>query len=128
MIPLEFVGTKMTPHIIFDKTASIFMLKGTSRPENPPEFYKPVFDWMKEYLTSPNEKTIVEVQFDYFNTSTSKILLDLFELFEKHSDLGVKLHVNWFYTDDDEEMMEAGDELLSLVNISYTVKEVDSAD
>ncbi len=123
MEPLVFTGSKMTPHILFDKIQDKFIIHGTSRPENPPEFYKPVFDWIKEYLSSPNEKTILDVQFDYFNTSTSKILLDLFELFEKHSINGTDIHINWFYKDDDEEMMEAGEELLNLVKISYSVKE-----
>ena len=123
MEPLVFTGSKMTPHIVFDKIQDKFIIHGTSRPENPPEFYKPVFDWIKEYLLSPNEKTILDVQFDYFNTSTSKILLDLFELFERHAVNGTDIHINWFYKDDDEEMMEAGEELLNLVKISYSVKE-----
>ena len=123
MEPLVFAGSKMTPHIVFDKTQDKFSINGTSRPENPPEFYKPVFDWIKNYLNSPNDKTIIDVQFDYFNTSTSKILLDLFELFEKASLNGIDIHVNWFYKNDDEEMMEAGEELLNLVNLPYSVKE-----
>jgi len=123
MEPLVFTGSKMTPNIVFDKIQEVFTMSGTSRPENPPEFYKPVFDWIKQYLLNPNEKTILDLQFDYFNTSTSKILLDLFEIFETHAENGIDIHINWFYKDDDEEMMEAGEELLNLVNISYSVKE-----
>jgi hypothetical protein len=121
MEKLVQLRTNMTPDIVLDKSEAIFTIKGSSRPENPHEYYKPVFDWFKDYFTQPNEKTILELQFDYFNTSTSKILLDLFELFENHSTNGIDLHVKWYYENDDEEMMEAGEELLNLVEISYEV-------
>ena len=49
--------------------------------------------------------------------------LYLFEIFETHAEKGIDIHINWFYKDDDEEMMEAGEELLNLVSISYSVKE-----
>ena len=117
--------TEMTPDIVLDKSEAIFTIKGSSRPENPFEHYKPVFEWFKEYFLQPNEKTIIELQFDYFNTSTSKILLDLFELFENHSNNGTDVHIQWYYENDDEEMMEAGEELLNLVEISYEVIEVE---
>ena len=115
--------TNMTPDIVLDKAEAIFSFKGSSRPENPNEYYQPIFEWFKAYFSEPNEKTIVELQFDYFNTSTSKILLDLFELFESYSSNGIDIHVKWYYENDDEEMMEAGEELLNLVELSYEVVE-----
>ena len=121
MEKLVHIRTEMTPDIVLDKSEAIFTIKGSSRPENPFEHYKPVFEWFKEYFLQPNEKTIIELQFDYFNTSTSKILLDLFELFENHSTNGIDVHIQWYYENDDEEMMEAGEELLNLVEISYEV-------
>ena len=113
--------TDMTPDIVLDKSEAIFSIKGSSRPENPHEYYQPVFEWFKDYFVQPNEKTILELQFDYFNTSTSKILLDLFELLENYSNNGTDVHIQWYYESDDEEMMEAGEVLLNLVEISYEV-------
>jgi hypothetical protein len=121
MVKLVHTRTDMTPAIVLDKSEAIFSIKGSSRPENPNEYYQPVFEWFKDYFNQPNGKTILELQFDYFNTSTSKILLDLFELFENQSTNGIDVHVKWYYDNDDEEMMEAGEELLNLVEISYEV-------
>ena len=116
-------ATKMTPEINLDAEKKIFSIRGNSRPENPKQFYQTVFDWLTEYFENSNDKTVFEIQMDYFNTSTSKILLDLFELFEKFAE-SKDIHVIWYYQKNDEEMEEAGAELLDLVEISYELKEV----
>lgn len=116
-------ATKMTPEINLDAEKKIFSIRGNSRPENPKQFYNVVLEWMTEYIENSNDKTVFEIQMDYFNTSTSKILLDLFELFEKFAE-SKDIHVIWYYQKNDEEMEEAGAELLDLVEISYELKEV----
>jgi hypothetical protein len=114
-------GTKMTPEIKLDGNNNLFSIKGSSRPENPKQFYTPVFDWLTEYFGKENVKIKFEIQMEYFNTSTSKILLDLLELFEQHNE-NHEIHVVWYYHEDDEEMKEAGEELLDLVEISHELK------
>ncbi len=79
---LHIEGTKMTPEVILDSAQNIYSITGNSRPENPMQFYKPIFEWFNERLNQLETRIIVEVKMDYFNTSTSKIFLDLFELFE----------------------------------------------
>jgi hypothetical protein len=116
-------ATKMTPQIELDPINKVFSMSGNSRPENPMQFYKPIFEWLTAYIESSDDKMVFKVKMDYFNTSTSKVLLDLFELFEKFAP-NKDIHVVWYYQSDDEEMQEAGEELLDLVEISYEVKEI----
>jgi len=117
-------GDKVTPKILLSKLSNQFYIKGTSRPENPKEFYSGVFSWFSDYFENPNNETVFEVQLDYFNTSTSKVLLDLFEFFEEKVNDSINIKVIWQYKTDDEEMMEAGEELLDLVEIPYEIQEV----
>lgn len=121
---LEITPSLLMPKIIFDKQKGIFSISGTSRPEHPTQFYAPVLEWMKNYLTNPNSKTVLEINIEYFNTSTSKVFLDLFELLEEAANRGIEVHVNWYYVPDDEEMMEAGEELLELVSLPYSLLEI----
>lgn len=116
-------GTKMTPNVILDSDKKVYSITGNSRPENPLQFYKPIFEWLTNYLEKTEEKMVFEVQLDYFNTSTSKVLLDLFELFEKFAETK-DIHVVWYYQSDDEEMQEAGEELLDLVELSHEIKQM----
>ena len=84
-------GTPKTPNIDFDHGKGSLLLKGRSIPENSIEFYKPLVDWLDAYSSSPKPKTVCDVQLEYFNTSSSKCLLDLFkkmELKKKKGDHG----------------------------------------
>ena len=116
-------ATKMTPQIELDTDKKVYSLTGNSRPENPMQFYKTMFEWLNTFFEETSEKMTFEVKMDYFNTSTSKILLDLFELFEKFAE-SKDIHVIWYYQSDDEEMQEAGEELLDLVELSHEIKEI----
>ncbi|HNP98087.1 MAG TPA: DUF1987 domain-containing protein, partial [Bacteroidia bacterium] len=94
-------------------------------PENSLEFYKPVFEWLDAYSKSPAPNTEVHIRLDYFNTSSSKCLLDIFRRLEPANSGGsssVKVH--WFYESDDEDMMEAGDDYQALVKLPFTLIKV----
>ena len=116
-------GTKMTPEVVLDSEKKVFSISGSSRPENPMQFYKPIFDWLTEYIENTSDKFIFEINMNYFNTSSSKILLDLFELFERLAE-SKDIHVIWYHQSDDQEMQEAGEELLDLVEISHEIREI----
>ncbi len=116
-------ATKMTPEVVLDPQNKVFSISGSSRPENPMQFYKPIFDWITEYIENSNDRFTFEVKMSYFNTSTSKVLLDLFELFERLAE-EKDIHVIWYHESDDDEMQEAGEELLDLVELSYEIKEM----
>ena len=49
-------ATKMTPQIELDPDKKVYSLTGNSRPENPMQFYKPMFDWLNSYFESATEK------------------------------------------------------------------------
>lgn len=90
-------------------------------PEDVLEFYKPVLDWFQMYLKNPLEETILDVDLEYFNTASSKVLLDIFTLLEELAQSGKKAEVNWHYPDYDEDMMEAGEEYSELVELKFNL-------
>ena len=126
MDPLIIEESIKTPTISFDSGSGILEIKGKSIPENSLEFYKPVFDWLDKYASSPAQNTEFRVQLEYFNTSSSKCLLDLFRKLESTANAGKsKVKVSWFYEADDEDMMEAGDDYQALVKIPFELIKVD---
>ena len=76
---ISIEGTPKTPTISFDPESGKMELKGRSIPENSIEFYKIIVDALDEYAKSPKELTNVVIQLEYFNTSSSKCILDLFK-------------------------------------------------
>ena len=108
-----------TPTVVFD-IAGILEIKGKSIPENSLEFYRPVFEWLDIYSQSPAPKTELKISLEYFNTSSSKCLLDILRRLETINLSGKSaVKVLWFYDADDEDMMEAGEDYQALVKVPF---------
>ena len=114
-------ATAKTPEVNFNSEASELTIKGRSIPENSIEFYKPLMDWISDYLKLSPTKTTLHIQLEYFNTSTSKCLLDLFKALEPLSKNGKELIINWYCDADDEDMMEAGEDYEAITSLKFNV-------
>ena len=109
-----------TPFITFTFNSGMLEIKGKSIPENSLEFYRPVFEWLDNYSLSPAPSTVMKVSLDYFNTSSSKCLLDIFRRLETINLSGKStVTVQWYYDADDEDMMEAGEDYQALVKVPF---------
>ena len=71
-----------TPKVILDKDKGQFEISGHSLPENVLEFYNPIIKWIEEYLKQPNKQTEFHFRLIYFNSSSSKIILDLLNILD----------------------------------------------
>lgn len=109
--------TAKTPSIRFDKDKGLFEISGRSIPENSIDFYKPALDWLDEYLTSPNPETILDIKLEYFNTSSSKCLVDIFRRFEILHKNGSRTRIRWYYEEEDEDMLESGEDFKGIIKI-----------
>jgi len=108
---LKLEATKDTPEINFDAQQHLIEVRGKSYPENTAEFYSPIFTWMEKYLGQlKDEEVTVNVDIIYFNSSSSKVLLDFFETLENAASSGGNITVNWFYEEGDEDSLEFGEE------------------
>jgi hypothetical protein len=108
---LKIESTKYTPEIYFDAEKNILSIRGESYPENTADFYAPVFSWLKRYLKQAGNETItVHIELAYFNSSSSKILLDFFDMFEEATGDGRQIMINWVYEKEDEETHQYGEE------------------
>lgn len=109
---LKIEATKYTPEISFDCENHLLEISGESYPENIAEFYAPIFSWMEEYFDQldDNQPVIINMELIYFNSSSSKILLDLFEVLEEATGKGKNITVNWIYEEEDEDTLEFGEE------------------
>lgn len=125
METLLIEGSAKTPTIKFDAEQGIIEIKGRSIPENSIEFYKPLVEWLDEYAAKPQAKTAVNIQLEYFNTSSSKCLLDLFKKLEGMHKSGNDITIKWYYEEDDEDMLEAGEDYQSIINIPFKMIEVE---
>jgi len=118
-------GSKQTPEIKFDASSGILEIMGRSIPENTFEFFNPVLTWLEEYAKSPAAKTIVKVNLEYFNTSSSKYILEIFKRAKSILNDGNDVLVEWYYEEDDEEMMETGEDYEDVSGLPFTLISVE---
>ena len=120
--------TSKTPDIFFDADRGVLEIKGRSIPENSVAFYAPVMQWLGEYKRSPNPETQLVVRLEYFNTSSSKCLIDIFRKLEKLHQTESSVKVVWFYETIDEDMKESGEDFRDLVSMPVEMTPIVSED
>lgn len=96
-----------TPEIIFDYEAGKLQIRGVCTPENPRLFFDPIFKALDEYQKEKSELTI-EICLDYFNTGSSKCLLNIFNTISNNSKLKTNTTVNWIIEEHDPDIRESG--------------------
>ena len=100
-------GSAKTPTITFLANEGKLELKGRSIPENSVEFYKPLNEWIDAYGVAPQSETVVDIKLEYFNTSSSKCILDLFKKLEGINGKGTDVKVNWYFEEEEENNEKA---------------------
>jgi hypothetical protein len=110
-------GSDKTPTISLNADSGEMEFSGKSIPENSANLYGPVMEWIDKYIKTPNEDTVFIVKLEYFNTSSSKYLLEIFRRFEDLFKSGKKVSVQWYYELEDEDMQESGDDFRDILKI-----------
>lgn len=119
MNTIKIMGTDDTPTVILDSDNEIFEISGRSLPEDVTAFYEPIIGWLDEYSSSPNTKTVFTFKLVYFNTASSKLLLDILMKLEQMHEDGKDVLIRWYYPEDDEDMQEAGEEYADIVDVPF---------
>ena len=117
--------TRNTPFINFDYGSGILELKGVSSPENSLEFYNPVFKAVDKYREMGMENLEVNMALEYFNTSSSKCLYQIFKGIKRIADGGRSVVINWMYDIDDEDMREVGEDYSDILGLEFNYMEMD---
>jgi hypothetical protein len=116
---LHIVSTKSSPEIIFDDQEHKLFIKGICTPENPIHFFQPVVDILEKHLAI-NNQLIIDIYLDYFNTGSSKCLLNLFSKVAKTSpEVKSNTIVNWIVDEDDSELKEAGEVFEEITGLKF---------
>jgi len=104
-------ATKDSPEIFFDCVKNILEIKGKLYPEDAAKFYSQLFDWLNEYIDQlEDQECVVNLEIIYFNSSSSKALMNFFDILDDAASEGKKITVNWKFREEDDNIMESGEE------------------
>ncbi len=119
--------TANSPRIVLDPDARNFEFSGESRPENVRKFYLPILEWLEAYIAEQNKLgdgkrtsgLVCQFNFEYFNSTSAKYILDIFKSLNTINALGINLEIKWLYEQDDEDMLEVGQEMSRMSKLSF---------
>ncbi|WOK09736.1 DUF1987 domain-containing protein [Imperialibacter roseus] len=115
----NITGTKYTPDISFDPNVASFSISGVSTPENSLDFYQSTYRILEQYALEGSQKLEANIRLVYFNTSSAKCLYDIFRKLVSVSSSGKQVIVNWIYDDDDEDILESGEDYSELLPLEF---------
>lgn len=116
---LKTEPTDDSPYILLDKSTGTFEIAGKSLPEDVAGFFEPVIDWLEAYAKDPLDQTDLHFRLVYFNTASSKLILDILMIMEEIKESGKGVTVHWHSPAKDEDMQEAGSEYAEMVEVDF---------
>lgn len=117
--------TTTSPAVNFNLEKNIFEISGCSRPEDVVDFYGGIVEWLADLKKLINEELITKtienpmvfkLKFDYFNSSSAKFILDIVLLINELFLNKLNVKIEWYYKEDDDDMLETGQEFIDIVN------------
>lgn len=114
-----------TPYIQLEE--GFIKMEGQLMPENILLFFKPIEEWINNYLKKPAKFTKIELDLSYLNSCSTKRLCDMLRSFNEQYIKGFDMKVLWTYEEGDDTVQEIGDDLKSMIDIpfEYIVKEIE---
>ncbi|NOQ27479.1 MAG: DUF1987 domain-containing protein [Bacteroidales bacterium] len=106
--------TEKTPSIALS-TNGVLKIEGRSIPEDAASFFRPLLEWAKDFTA---EKIRVDIKLEYFNTSSSKFILEMLRILENNTN-NKNILVNWFYEEGDLDVLESGQYFESIIGIPF---------
>ncbi|KPK87608.1 MAG: hypothetical protein AMS27_02160 [Bacteroides sp. SM23_62_1] len=125
---LTIAATDFTPEVSFNIESLIFRIGGVSRPEDVRNFYDQIIDWLSNlgnYFSKNKSadsgmyKVLMEFRLAYFNSASSKQIIEILNCIKRFKVYGIDLEVNWYYDEGDEQMRDDGEELAEACDLEF---------
>jgi len=120
---INIAATEDTPKVVLDHVNKIFEISGRSLPEDVVVFYQPVMQWLEDFEKAPIANMELLIKLEYFNTASSKLILDILLKLEEIFQNGTQLKVKWYFLSSDTDMKEAGEEYSEIVGLPFEITE-----
>jgi hypothetical protein len=125
MRKLVIEPTVSSPKVILDPDKNMFLISGESRPADVATFYEEIISWMDDYShhlvrsQESREPVTFNLDFEYFNSSSAKYILDFCKQIGNVKSKGKEIQVRWHYDDDDMDMLEVGREMSRMAKLPF---------
>lgn len=125
---VEISASGRTPYILLERSVAEGKIQfiGRSLPDDTMNFYNPILTWIDEYVSLNPIKTNVLFDLEYFNTPSSKMLLQIIKRLQGLEEQDKQVNVEWLYREDDEDILEAGLTFQDLSDLQFNFVSIPS--
>jgi len=109
--------TEDSPLVMLDADKGHMLLKGRSYMVDASTYLKEIINWFRAYITNPKPHNLVELEFEYVNSSSHSMLIHMLEEINKYYIMGHNFQVIWKFHEDDEILQEIGQELKEMFDV-----------
>ncbi|WP_317897997.1 DUF1987 domain-containing protein [Aurantibacillus circumpalustris] len=107
----ELAATANTPKIVLDPIDGKVIISGSSSPFSPTNFFTPILEWFDNHRKLGDKPLEIYIILDYFNTYTSKFLVQLCRKCDAMAKEGKGPKIFWYFDPEDTDMREFGEHL-----------------
>lgn len=104
-----------TPEVKIGDAKHQLIIEGVIIPENPDIFFDKLNNIVEETYTE-NKKLILDFKLEYFNTGAARFLYKTMLKLKSYE----SIEIVWRYEDDDEDILESGQEYETLTGLKFT--------
>jgi len=115
---LRILHTKDTPEIILNPDGMIRIV-GRSMFADVNDFTKQLEVWIEEYICDPADITCVDFHLEYLSSNNQKFYITLINKIKPIKIKNKKYTINWYYDEGDEDILEKGEFISSVVEIHF---------
>jgi len=117
---LTIIGSDVSPSVEFNPQTGRLSIYGRSLMEDAVAFYQPLIEWVENYITAPQPDTVLQINLEYFNSASARMLAKIFMILENAYEKDItNAKVIWRYAQNDDIMLEKGKEFKTIVFLPF---------
>ena len=123
---LFIAAGERSPEVDFRFEEHHLALRGEAFPEDAAAFFGPLLKQLAVYCESIRGQDLqVEVQLEYFNTSSATALMNLIQTLEASARSGTRVAARWIWQEGDEVMREFGEDFATeLTHVDFQLVQI----
>jgi len=123
MQEINIKKTQTTPSVVFYAENKTLVIEGRLIPENAETLFLPINNWIEGYFLEENSELKVVFRLNYYNTSSSKRIVNLLKKLDLYFSKGKKIEATWEYEEDDDDCLNDGEDYKKIVSFPLTLVE-----
>lgn len=121
MNDINVIGTQSTPTLQTNWSEGWLEMSGDSYPENSYEVFSPVLAWIEAFLEQKRPLSL-KLRLLYLNTSSIKIMMEIFDALQSAFDNSQAVNVEWLYENGNHRVAELAEEFKEDCSFPFLIK------